>query len=99
MIRSMQISGVHVKLTKDEESYCKKKIGALERYVPKKARDSLKVKVKIKASKAQDKTDYTCEVIMAMPHETIAIHEKATTILASIDLAEANLKIRIKKYK
>lgn len=95
----LHINGVHTKLTKKEEAYAKKKIGALERYVPKKARDGLKVDVKIKASKARDKTDYTCEVLMRLPHDSIAIHEKSTTILAAIDLAEANLKIRIKKYK
>lgn len=99
MIKNMQISGVHTALTPDIEFYVDRKIGLLDRYVPRRARTSLKVEVKIKELKRADKENFTCEVIMKLPAETITVHEKATSVLASIDLAEDTLKIRLKKYK
>ncbi len=96
---NLQISGVNTTLTKKQEEYASKKIGLLERYVPQKARDSLKTEVKLKESKARDKSTCVCEVIMHLPHGSVTVHEKAKTMLAAIDLAEDKLKVQLKKYK
>lgn len=99
MIRSLQISGVHSKLSKDIEKYVQQKIGSLDRYVPKQARVSLKTEVKLKEARAKDKTNCTCEVIMRLPHDVLTVHEKSTTMTAAIDLCEDVLKVQLKKYK
>lgn len=99
MIKSIDISGVHNKLNGDIENYVQKKIGALDRFIPRKARDSAHAEVKIKKSKAKDKRPYECEVILALPKAKLTIHKKGTTIPESIDLAGDNLKIQLKKYK
>lgn len=99
MIKNLQISGVKTQLSKDLEYYVDKKIGPLDRYVPKKSRESLKTEVKLKESKAKNKESFMCEVIMHLPHGSVTVHEKATTFLAAIDLAEDRLKVQLKKYK
>jgi ribosomal subunit interface protein len=99
MIKSIQLSGVHSQITDDEKKYVRRKVGGLEKYVPKNARQSVAAEVKLKQKKAKDKQTYECEVILNLPKATLAAHEKATTALAAIDLVEANLRNQLKKYK
>ncbi len=99
MIKNIQIAGLHTKLTVEEEKYVTKKIGPMDRYIPKKARQSVHTEVKLKKEKSKDKAKFTCEIIMHLPHGSITVHEKATTMFAAIDLAEDKLKIQIIKYK
>lgn len=99
MIKKISISGVHSKLTEDVELYVQRKIGALDRFIPKKARESVKTEVKIKESKAKAKNKFECEVIIKLPKSKITAHKKSTSIPAAIDLVEDNLKNQLKKYK
>lgn len=99
MIQNIQMAGVHTKLTKEEEDYITKKIGPMDRYIPKKARESTKTEVKIKEEKSKDKSKFTCEVIVHLPHGKITVHDKAHTKLAAIDLAEDKLKGQLHRYK
>lgn len=100
MIKNIQIAGVHTKLTTDEEMYIDKKIGSLDRFIPKKSREATKVEVKLKESKRKTAEDkFTCEVLFHLPHGSITVIEKSGTQLAAIDQAENKLKIQLKKYK
>ena len=100
MIKNIQIAGVHTKLTADEEMYIDKKIGSLDRFIPRQSRSATKVEVKLKESKRKTAKDkFTCEVIFHLPHGSITVTEKASSQLASIDQAENKLKIQLKKYK
>lgn len=99
MIGSIDISGVHKKLNQDIESYAQRKIGSLDRFIPKNARESSHAEVKIKKSKAKDKKQYECEVILKLPKQKITVHKNGSTIPETIDLVEDNLKVQLKKYK
>jgi len=99
MIKSIDISGVHKKLNADIESYVQKKIGVLDKFIPKSARESSHADVKIKQAKAKNKEVYECEVILKLPKKTLTIHKKGSTIPETIDLVEDSLKIQLKKYK
>jgi len=99
MIDKLDISGVHVKLDKKLEDYARKKIGLLDKFVSPKVKQSLHGEIKLKEGKAKDKRTSTCEVILHLPHSTLTIKESSTTMFAAIDLAEAKLKLQLKKYK
>ena len=99
MINNLQISGVHSQLNKDITAYIKKKIGGLDKYIPKKARESTFVEVKLKEMKAKDKQSFVCEVIMKLPKGNITAHKNSTSALSAIDEVENNMKIQLKKYK
>lgn len=100
MIQNIQIAGVHTKLNADEEMYIDKKIGGLDRFIPRKSRSASKVEVKLKESKRKTARDkFTCEVIFHLPHGSVTVTEKAGTKLAAIDQTENKLKIQLKKYK
>jgi ribosomal subunit interface protein len=99
MIKNLQITGIHNDLTAEVETYVHKKIGPLDRYVPKKSRKVTHADVKLIQQHTKKKLDCTCEVIVHLPKETITVSETETTMLAAIDVVENKLKVRLKKYK
>jgi len=99
MINNLQISGVHSQLTDEIRKYIHRKIGGLDKYIPKRARESTFVEVKLKSKNAKTKHTFECEVIIKLPKGNITAHKESTTALAAIDEVENNLKIQLKKYK
>lgn len=99
MITRLDITGVHMNVGDDLKKYVLKKIGRLDRFIPRAGRESVHAEVKLKESKAKDKNERTCEVIMHLPHENIAVKESTINIYAAIDIVETKLHHQLKKYK
>ena len=99
MIKNLDISGVHLEVGDDLHKYVVRKIGRLSRFVPRQMREDIQVAVKLKEGKAADGKDRTCEVIMKLPNETLVVNETTVNIFAAVDIAEAKLKARLRKYK
>jgi putative sigma-54 modulation protein len=86
-------------LEDDLKKYVVKKIDKLDKYVPRHARRSVHADVKLKESHAKNKRQFTCEIILHLPNEQITVAESTLNIFAAVDIAEATLKNRLKKYK
>lgn len=99
MIKRLEISGVHMTVGDDLKKYVEKKIGRLDRFIPRSGRESVHVEVKLKESKAKDKNERTCEVIMHLPQENLMVKETTINIYAAVDIVETKLQHRLKKYK
>lgn len=100
MITRIEKSGINLALDEEVKTYIDKKIGALDRYMPRHARKSVHAEVKLRedlANKAGDK--YTCEVILHLPGGQVTAEESTLNLLAAIDIVEAKLKNQLKKYK
>lgn len=98
MIEKLDIEGVHLEVDENTNKYVTKKIGHLDKYLPKHARESAYAEVLLKDSKTKT-NNYICEVNLHLPHEIINIKEATTNIFAAIDIVETKLKHRIEKYK
>ena len=99
MIQRFDISGVHLHVDDDLRKYVMKKIGRLDRFMPRHSRISVHGEVKLKESKAKDKKECTCEVILHLPQETITGKESTINMYAAVDIVETKLKNQLKKYK
>jgi len=99
MISKMEINGIHTTLTEPLKAYITKKIGNMDRYLPRHARESAHVEVKLKEDKIKTKKQCTCEVILHLPHDTIMIKETTINMFAAVDIVETKLKNQLKKYK
>lgn len=88
-----------MKVDDDLQKYVTKKIGRLDLYMSSHARGSVHAEVKLKEGKAKNKQERTCEVILHLPHDTITVSETTINIYAAVDVVEAKLKNRLKKYK
>lgn len=99
MIERLDISGVHLQVDDDLRKYVYKKIGHLDRYIPKHSRLSAHAEVRLKESKAKDKKECTCEAVLHLPHAVVSVQESTINMYAAVDIAEAKLKSQLKKYK
>lgn len=95
----LEISGVHFEVDKKLKAYVTKKIAKLDKYIPKRARQSAHAEVFMKEIKIKAKKENVCEVVLHLPHDKISIQESTVNMYASVDIVEAKLKNQIKKYK
>jgi putative sigma-54 modulation protein len=99
MIKKLEIDGIHMEVGKDLHKYVNKKIGGLEKYIPKHARKSVHVEVKLKEGRVKTKEERTCEVIIHLPGEVFTVSETTVNIFAAVDIVEEKLKKLLHKYK
>lgn len=99
MIAKMEISGIHAEVDADLHKYVEKKIGHLDRFIARRARESAHAEVKLKEQMIKAKKECTCEVILHLPHDTITTKETTINMYAAVDIVETKLKNQLKKYK
>ncbi len=99
MVQHLEISGVHMQVGDDLRKYVAKKIGALDRFVPRAARTSLHMQVMLKETKQKGAKECICEVTVHLPHETLNVQEGTVNIFAAVDIAETKLRSQLRKYK
>lgn len=99
MIERIEISGLHMNVDDDLHKYVTKKIGKLDQYMSKHARQSVHANVKLKAVKIKARKQATCEVILHLPKGTVTTQETTLNMFAAVDIVEQKLKNQLKKYK
>jgi len=99
MIERLEIAGLHTEVDAELRKYVVRKIGRLDRFIPRDARPSVHVAVKLKEGKAKDKSDRTCEVVMHLPQEILTLKETTINMFAAVDIVEAKLRAALKRYK
>lgn len=99
MINSINITGVKFDLDETTKRYVIKKIGRLDRYLPRHARKSATAEVKLKQINKDHANKYEAEVIMHIPDKTITAKDSTVNILAALDIVEAKIVAQLHKYK
>ncbi|HVW23649.1 MAG TPA: ribosome-associated translation inhibitor RaiA [Candidatus Saccharimonadales bacterium] len=99
MFQKFEIRGVHTKVDERLQRYVNRKIGGLDRYLPRAWRPSAHAEVILKEGKAKDNRHCTCEVVLHVPHETITVRESTLNMYAAVDIVEAKLKQQITKFR
>ena len=99
MIKRLEIQGVHMHIDPKLFAYATKKIGKLDHYISKHARESVHAEVILKEEVLKTKKNCICEVIVHLPNGTVTTKESTINMFAAIDIAEAKLKNQLKKYK
>lgn len=99
MIKKLEINGQHTELTPELKKYVSRKIGRLDRYQSRHTRASMHAEVHLKESNAKKKKQFTCSVVMHLPHETLDASETTINMFAAIDIVETKLRGQLKKYK
>jgi len=100
VIQRFEIQGEHTVVDDSLRKYVTKKLGGLDRYIPRNARESAHAEVHLKENKKKkDNTHCICEVELHLPKQNIIIKEHALNMYAAVDIVEAKLKQQIQKYK
>ena len=102
MIKRFEVNFIHSSRDENVHKYVTRKLGRLDRYLPRHAADSAHAEVLLKEGKA-GRTDHgrdcTCEVTLHLPHEVINVSETSLNMYTAIDIVELKLKQQIRKYK
>jgi putative sigma-54 modulation protein len=99
MLQKFEIKSVHTEVDDNLQKYVTKKIGRLDKYLPRHYRESAHAVVELKEAKAKDQNKYTCKVTLHLPHGDLNVSESTMNMFAAVDIVETKLKLQIKKYK
>ncbi len=99
MIEPIVISGV--KYTPDEQTkkYVRRKIGRLDRFLPRHARKSASAEVKLKQVNRDHGNKYEAEILLHVPNKDLAAKDSTLNMYAAVDIVEHKLASQLKKYK
>lgn len=99
MIQNITITGIKFELDATTKRYVAKKIGRLDRYLPKHARRSATAEVKLKEVNRNHGNKYEAEVILRVPEKSLTAKDSTLNVLAAVDIVELKLANQLKKYK
>lgn len=99
MISHIDITAIKVDLDSSLKAYINKKIGRLDKYLPRRARKPLKAEVIVRQVNRAHGNKYECEVILRVPRRQITAKDSTLNMFAAVDIVEEKLKNQLKKYK
>jgi putative sigma-54 modulation protein len=99
MIDSIDISSTRYEVDDVTKKYVLKKIGRLDRYLPRHARKTATADVRLRQINADHGNKYEAEVIFNIPDKRITVKDSTVNMLAAVDIVEAKLVTQLRKYK
>ena len=99
MIEAIDITGVKFDVDDATRKYVTKKIGRLDRYLPRHARKSVTADIKLKQIDKPHGNKYEAEVILNVPEKVLMAKDSTLNVLAAVDIVEAKLATQLHKYK
>lgn len=100
MIEKIDISGSNYKVEESFKKYAEKRIGKLDRYLPKAAKKDVVTKIVVTEVERAHGEKYEISVAMDIPGgKVIAAKDECSNVFAGIDLLEAKLTGQIRRYK
>lgn len=98
MITHIDITGVRYTLDDNTKKYVNRKIGRLDRFLPRHARKTVKAEVVLSEVNRKNGNNYECSVILNVPGKRLAAKDSTVNMLAAVDIVEEKLKQQLKKY-
>lgn len=99
MINAIEITGIQFNVDDVTRRYIRKKIGRLDRYLPKHARKSVTAEVKLREVNRDHGNKYEAEVILGLPDKNVMAKDYTVNVLAAVDIVEAKVATQLRKYK
>jgi putative sigma-54 modulation protein len=99
MITQVDITGVKYDVDDTTRKYVIKKVGRLDRYLPRHARKSVTADVKLKEVNQAHGNKYQAEIILNVPDRVLTAKDSTVNMLAAVDIVEAKLATQLRKYK
>lgn len=99
MLRITEITGIKYEVDEPTQKYVSKRIGRLEKYLPRHARKSASAEVKLKQVDKSHGNKYLAEVVLYVPDKTLTASDMSSNVLAAVDIVEAKLAGQLRRYK
>ena len=96
----LSVGGKNYELNDKIVEYTHKKIGSLEKYLPKQVREGIHGSVTlIMDQSGREHNECVCEVNINVPGAHLQAKEATHNMFAAVDIAEAKIKAQMLKYK
>ncbi len=100
MIEKIDISGSNFKVEESFKKYVEKRIGKLDRYLPRQNRKDVVARVVVTEVNRDHGNKYELSVSLDVPGgKVLAAKDEASNIFAGIDIIEAKLTGQIRRFK
>ena len=99
MIEAIDITGVKYDIDENTRKYVTKKLGRLDRYLPKHARKSVTLEVKLQQVNRDHGNKYEAEAILSVPDKRMTAKDSTVNILAAVDIVELKMANQLRRYK
>ncbi len=99
MIKNIKLTGIKVELDEKTKKYVDKKIGGIDKYLPRHASKSATAEVTVRQVNRDHGNKYETEVIIHIPEQKLVAKDSTVNILASIDIVEAKIIAQARKYR
>jgi putative sigma-54 modulation protein len=99
MIEAIDITGIRYDVDETTRKYVLKKVGRLDRYLPRHARKSASAGVVLKQINGSHGNKYEVEAQLNIPDKVITAKDSTVNILAALDIVEAKIVAQLHKYK
>jgi putative sigma-54 modulation protein len=99
MIEAIEITGDAYEVDETTKKYVIKKVGRLDRYLPRHARKSVTAEVKLRQVNGDHGNKYQAEIILQVPDKVLTASDSTVNMLAAVDIVEAKIIAQLHKYK
>jgi len=99
VIQTINVTGVRYDIDADTKKYVTKKIGRLDRFLPRHARRSVTAEVILKEVNRSNGNKYEAEVVLYVPDKQLTAKDSTMNVMAAVDIVEAKLTTQLRKYK
>lgn len=99
MIEPITITCRKMSLDETVKKYSIKKIGRLDRYLPRHARKTASAEIILNQVDHPHGNKYEVEALLKVPEKTFIAKDSTVNVLAAIDIVEAKLQGQLRKYK
>ncbi|MCA9335219.1 ribosome-associated translation inhibitor RaiA [Candidatus Saccharibacteria bacterium] len=99
MINQISITGIQYDPDEATKKYVIKKISRLDRYIPRRERQSIIAEVILRGVDRSHGNKYEAEVIIEMHGKVITAKDSTVNMLAALDIVEAKLAAQLHTHK
>lgn len=99
MIAAIDITGIKYDIDETTRKYVMRKLGRLDRYLPRHARKSVTVDVRLRQIDADHGNKYEAEIVLNVPDKRMTARDSTVNMLAAVDIVEAKIVTQLHKYK
>ena len=100
MIENIDISGSNYKVEESFQKYVQKRIGKLDRYLPRGSKKDVVAKIVVTEVNREHGNKFEISVAMEIPGgKVISAKDECSNLFAGVDIVEAKLTGQIRRYK
>jgi ribosomal subunit interface protein len=98
-MKIIDITSKHITIDDRTKAYAEKKVRKLIDYIPRHARKSASVEVKIEKVNQKGGDTIECEFVLNLPNKQLVAKELRDGAMAAIDSVESKMRGQIRRYK